>query len=93
MPRQPILTAPILTDAGLRPGQTTKRVMMTPTRPWRWSNMAGTREKNRLTNEINDEKIVDRLDNAVLDGSDVDTYLRDRVRRRDIFMSMTMNMI
>lgn len=55
--------------------------------------MAGTREKNRLTNEINDEKIVDRLDNAVLDGSDVDTYLRDRVRRRDIFMSMTMNMI
>ncbi|KAF3056222.1 hypothetical protein GL218_06668 [Daldinia childiae] len=47
----------------------------------------------RLTNEINDEKIIDRLDNAVLDGSDVDQYLSDRVRRRDIFMSMTMNMI
>ncbi|KAL7900005.1 hypothetical protein HDV63DRAFT_402359 [Trichoderma sp. SZMC 28014] len=47
----------------------------------------------RLTNEINDEKIIDRLDNAVLDGSDVDRYLKDRVRRRDIFMSMTMNMI
>ncbi|KAI0176175.1 hypothetical protein GGR52DRAFT_348434 [Hypoxylon sp. FL1284] len=47
----------------------------------------------RLTNEINDEKIIDRLDNSVLDGSDVDDYLRDRVRRRDIFMSMTMNMI
>ncbi|PKS10551.1 hypothetical protein jhhlp_002305 [Lomentospora prolificans] len=47
----------------------------------------------RLTSEINDEKIIDRLDNSVLDGSDVDTYLRDRVRRRDIFMSMTMNMI
>ncbi|KAL6887910.1 hypothetical protein GGI43DRAFT_388267 [Trichoderma evansii] len=47
----------------------------------------------RLTNEINDEKIIDRLDNAVLDGSDVDRYLNDRVRRRDIFMSMTMNMI
>ncbi|KAI0898218.1 hypothetical protein F4806DRAFT_350889 [Annulohypoxylon nitens] len=47
----------------------------------------------RLTTEINDEKIIDRLDNAVLDGSDVDTYLSDRVRRRDIFMSMTMNMI
>lgn len=46
----------------------------------------------RLTSEINDEKIIDRLDNAVLDGSDVDTYLNDRVRRRDIFMSMTMNM-
>jgi len=47
----------------------------------------------RLTNEINDEKIIDRLDNTILDGSDVDDYLRDRVRRRDIFMSMTMNMI
>ncbi|OTB18273.1 hypothetical protein K445DRAFT_73393 [Daldinia sp. EC12] len=47
----------------------------------------------RLTGEINDEKIIDRLDNAVLDGSDVDEYLSDRVRRRDIFMSMTMNMI
>ncbi|KAJ9142099.1 Involucrin repeat protein [Pleurostoma richardsiae] len=47
----------------------------------------------RLTREINDEKIIDRLDNAVLDGSDVDDYLADRVRRRDIFMSMTMNMI
>ncbi|OIW34410.1 hypothetical protein CONLIGDRAFT_626410 [Coniochaeta ligniaria NRRL 30616] len=47
----------------------------------------------RLTSEINDEKIIDRLDNAVLDGSDVDTYLTDRVRRRDIFMSMTMTMV
>ncbi|KAF5968085.1 hypothetical protein FCOIX_11597 [Fusarium coicis] len=47
----------------------------------------------RLTNEINDEKTIDRLDNAVLDGSDVDIYLRDRVKRRDIFMSMTMNMV
>ncbi|KAH6608738.1 involucrin repeat [Trichoderma cornu-damae] len=47
----------------------------------------------RLTSEINDEKIIDRLDNAILDGSDVDRYLNDRVRRRDIFMSMTMNMI
>ncbi|KAH7257136.1 hypothetical protein BKA59DRAFT_490926 [Fusarium tricinctum] len=47
----------------------------------------------RLTGEINDEKTIDRLDNAVLDGSDVDVYLRDRVKRRDIFMSMTMNMV
>lgn len=47
----------------------------------------------RLTSEINDEKVIDRLDNAILDGSDPDVYLRDRVRRRDIFMSMTMNMI
>ncbi|KAI1813587.1 hypothetical protein GGS20DRAFT_552773 [Poronia punctata] len=47
----------------------------------------------RLTSEINDEKIIDRLDNTILDGSDVDDYLRDRVRRRDVFISMTMNMI
>ncbi|KAI0136582.1 hypothetical protein BJ170DRAFT_589556 [Xylariales sp. AK1849] len=47
----------------------------------------------RLTSEINDEKIIDRLDNTVLDGSEVDDYLSDRVKRRDIFMSMTMNMI
>ncbi|KAI0600238.1 hypothetical protein F4775DRAFT_76765 [Biscogniauxia sp. FL1348] len=48
---------------------------------------------SRLTSEINDEKIIDRLDNSVLDGSEVDSYLRDRVKRRDVFMSMTMNMI
>ncbi|KAK3341634.1 hypothetical protein B0T25DRAFT_466057 [Lasiosphaeria hispida] len=47
----------------------------------------------RLTSEISDEKLIDRLDNAVLDGSDVDAYLSDRVRRRDIFMSMTTTMI
>lgn len=47
----------------------------------------------RMTSEINDEKLIDRLDNAVLDGSDVDNYLGDRVRRRDIFMSMTTTMI
>lgn len=47
----------------------------------------------RLTSEINDEKTIDRLDNSVLDGTDVDAYLRDRVKRRDIFMSMTLNMI
>lgn len=47
----------------------------------------------RLTNEINNDKIIDRLDNAVLDGSDVDDYLADRIKRRDIFMSMTMTMI
>ncbi|KAK3383088.1 hypothetical protein B0T24DRAFT_645547 [Lasiosphaeria ovina] len=46
-----------------------------------------------LTSQINDEKLIDRLDNAVLDGSDVDAYLQDRVRRRDIFMSVTMTMI
>ncbi|KAM3089199.1 hypothetical protein ACMFMG_000807 [Clarireedia jacksonii] len=47
----------------------------------------------RLTSEINNDKTIDRLDNAILDGSDVDHYLADRVRRRDVFMSMTMTMI
>lgn len=47
----------------------------------------------RLTSEINNDKIIDRLDNAILDGSDVDTYLADRVKRRDVFMSMTMTMV
>lgn len=55
----------------------------------KFSDMRGC----RLTKEINNDKIVDRLDNAVLDGSDVDNYLADRIKRRDIFMSMTMTMI
>ncbi|OAL27070.1 hypothetical protein AYO20_09878 [Fonsecaea nubica] len=47
----------------------------------------------RTTNEVRDEKIVDRFDNAILDGSDVDDYLADRVKRRDVFMSVVMTMI
>ena len=47
----------------------------------------------RSTNEVRDEKIVDRFDNAILDGSDVDNYLADRVKRRDVFMSVVMTMI
>ncbi|KAF4636378.1 hypothetical protein G7Y89_g1708 [Cudoniella acicularis] len=47
----------------------------------------------RLTSEINNDKTIDRLDNAILDGSDVDGYLSDRVKRRDVFMSMTMTMV
>jgi hypothetical protein len=39
------------------------------------------------------KKIDTRLDNAVLDGSDVDALLADRVRRRDVFMSVVMTMI
>lgn len=39
------------------------------------------------------EKIDKRLDNAILDGSDVDALLADRVRRRDVFMSIVMSMI
>ena len=43
--------------------------------------------------EVRIEKIVDRFENAMLDGSDVDGYLQDRVKRRDVFMSVAMTMI
>lgn len=46
-----------------------------------------------LASEIGDEKIADRMENAILDGSDVDDYLSDRVKRRDVFMSVVMTMI
>lgn len=39
------------------------------------------------------EKIETRLDNAILDGSDVDMLLADRIKRRDVFMSVVMTMI
>ncbi|KAH6623241.1 hypothetical protein F5144DRAFT_595451 [Chaetomium tenue] len=48
---------------------------------------------SRLSSDIKDERVLDRLDNSILDGSDVDTYLNDRVKRRDIFASMVMTMI
>ncbi|KAI5206329.1 hypothetical protein E4T38_03891 [Aureobasidium subglaciale] len=47
----------------------------------------------RLTSDLTDEKIAARLDNAILDGSDVDKLLGDRIRRRDVFMSVVMTMI
>ena len=43
--------------------------------------------------EIRDENRVDRVENAILDGTDVDEYLQDRVKRRDVFMSVVMTMI
>ena len=46
-----------------------------------------------LASEIRDEKVVDRMENAILDGSDVDDYLSDRVKRRDVFMSVVMTMV
>ena len=46
-----------------------------------------------LASEVADEKIVDRMENAILDGSDVDFYLADRVKRRDVFMSVVMTMV
>lgn len=58
----------------------------------RFSKFSDTRVC-RSTNEVRDEKIVDRFDNAILDGSEVDVYLADRVKRRDVFMSVVMTMI
>ena len=46
-----------------------------------------------LASAIKDEKVVDRMENAILDGADVDDYLSDRVKRRDVFMSVVMTMI
>ena len=46
-----------------------------------------------LASEIKDEKITDRFENAILDGSDVDNYLKDRVKRRDVFMSVVMSLV
>lgn len=47
----------------------------------------------RYTNEVRDVKIVERFENALIDGSDVDIFLGDRVKRRDVFMSVVMSMI
>ncbi|KAE8335063.1 hypothetical protein BDV24DRAFT_169573 [Aspergillus arachidicola] len=47
----------------------------------------------RKLDDIQDEKIADRFENAILDGSDADIYLSDRVRRRDVFMSVVMTMV
>jgi hypothetical protein len=47
----------------------------------------------RSINDVADEKVSDRYDNAMLDGTDVDTFLKDRVKRRDVFMSVVMMMV
>lgn len=67
----------------------------------RFSKFSDTRAC-RLSSEISGDtrldtstrqKIDTRLDNAILDGSDVDSLLADRVKRRDVFMSVVMTMI
>ncbi|KAF1945810.1 hypothetical protein EJ02DRAFT_368695 [Clathrospora elynae] len=67
----------------------------------RFSKFSDTRAC-RLSSEISADtrldastrqKIDTRLDNAILDGSDVDALLADRVKRRDVFMSVVMTMI
>ncbi|GFF85124.1 hypothetical protein IFM53868_04381 [Aspergillus udagawae] len=58
----------------------------------RFSKHSDHRRCRKLA-EIQDEKIADRFDNSILDGYDTDTYLADRVRRRDVFMSVVMTMV
>jgi hypothetical protein len=42
---------------------------------------------------VKDDRIETRLDDAILDGSDVDMLLADRIKRRDVFMSLVMSII
>ncbi|KAK5168944.1 uncharacterized protein LTR77_006253 [Saxophila tyrrhenica] len=49
--------------------------------------------KCRKTSELNDEPLETRLDNVILDGSDVDVLLKERIPRRDVFMSLVMTMV
>ncbi|KAI9372193.1 hypothetical protein BJX61DRAFT_508310 [Aspergillus egyptiacus] len=58
----------------------------------RFSKHSDHRRCRRLI-DLQDEKTADRFDNAILDGSDTEAYLADRVRRRDVFMSVVMTMI
>jgi archaellum component FlaC len=58
----------------------------------RFSKFSDTRVC-RSTNEVRDDKIVERFDMAIVDGTDVDVYLADRIKRRDVFMSVVMAMI
>jgi chromosome segregation ATPase len=58
----------------------------------RFSKFSDSRQC-RLSSDIKDKKIEDRLDDTILDGSDVDALLNDRIKRRDIFMSITVSMI
>ncbi|KAI9803838.1 MAG: hypothetical protein M1825_001718 [Sarcosagium campestre] len=69
--------------------QLCQRVQQWVLRYSKFSDMRGA----RLADEISDDKVVDRLENAILDGSDVDDCLTDRVRRRDVFMSVVMTMV
>lgn len=58
----------------------------------RFSKFSDTRAC-RMSSELRDEQLQKRLDNAILDGSDVDNYLSDRTKRRDVFTSVVMTMI
>ena len=47
----------------------------------------------RKLDDLQDERLADRYENAILDGTDVEFFLQDRIRRRDVFMSVVMTMV
>ncbi|EYE97360.1 uncharacterized protein EURHEDRAFT_451266 [Aspergillus ruber CBS 135680] len=47
----------------------------------------------KLVARFDIDKLTGRFDNAILDGSDVEYYLADRVGRRDVFISVVMTMM
>ena len=44
----------------------------------------------RLVGDLRDDTLSDMFDDAVLDGTEADDYLQDRIKRRDVFMSVVM---
>jgi len=58
----------------------------------RFSEISRTRACT-LSSEIRDQELKVLLKKTTLDGSNVDTYLADRVKRRDVLMSVVMHMI
>ena len=47
----------------------------------------------RLVRELGDDTLADLFDDAILDGTEADDYLQDRIKRRDIFMSVVISRI
>lgn len=47
----------------------------------------------RLVGQLGNESLSDLFDDAILDGSEADDCLQDRIKRRDIFMSVVMSRI
>lgn len=55
----------------------------------RFSKFSDTRAC-RLVGDLNDDVLADLFDDAILDGTEADDYLQDRIHRRDVFMSVVM---
>lgn len=58
----------------------------------RFSKHSDTRSCT-LSSSLSSERLLTRLDNALLDGTDIDVYLSDRVKRRDIFTNLLVSIL